>query len=361
LVQLEGELSRLKHSLSLQGSKNEEYDKVAEFVKEFKIKQTNSESNEKRDIELLKGIVSEVQSKQENSDGEMKQLKKKVNQIESKISDDQHHIVKRQNSLTTKPMNRPNITTRIPCTPKIPCAFDFKDATSTSPSQKFDTVSSSNSLTLPSTCKDLSTKGHTSNGIYLLYDSNVKKVSTAFCDFNNNKGRLHFKINDLYQIKCIFYPDSGIIQLMLGFVDVKSLPDGVHFYAQRTKSFSENSNIPFDRVLVNEGGGLNGSTGIFRAPKPGIYRFWFNGLKDWDTPAVQILLRINGVCVGNAHATSGYGQALVATVHAVVKLNIGDEVTLFRAGDGVLFDDDTPDTHYSGSLVEEELTISQNP
>ena len=67
----------MKHSLSLQGSKNEEYDKVAEFVKEFKIKQTNSESNEKRDIELLKGIVSEVQSKQENSDGEMKQLKKK--------------------------------------------------------------------------------------------------------------------------------------------------------------------------------------------------------------------------------------------------------------------------------------------
>ena len=55
--------------------------------------------------------------------------------------------------------------------------------------QKASTSSAiySNVNLLPSSCKDLSTKGHTSNGIYLLYDSNVKKVPTSFCDFNNIK------------------------------------------------------------------------------------------------------------------------------------------------------------------------------
>ena len=65
----------MSQKLSLQDSKNEE----------FKIKQTESELSQKREIEALKEIVSKVQSKQESSDDEMKQLKGRVNQIESQI------------------------------------------------------------------------------------------------------------------------------------------------------------------------------------------------------------------------------------------------------------------------------------
>ena len=117
-----------------------------------------------------------MESKEKMRDDEVKQLKGRVNQIESRLSEDHHHIVKRQNSITSS---------RLPCIPKNACAFDFKN-TSAVTGASLEDISKPNNL--PSSCKDLTTNGHTSNGIYLLYDSNVKKVTTAFCDFKTNKG-----------------------------------------------------------------------------------------------------------------------------------------------------------------------------
>jgi len=82
----------LNHRLSFQDLKNEEYDKVAEFVKEFKLKQNECDINQKRDMEMLKGAVSKVQSKQESSDDEMEKIKGRVIYVESKILENQHHI-----------------------------------------------------------------------------------------------------------------------------------------------------------------------------------------------------------------------------------------------------------------------------
>jgi len=91
---------------------------------------------------------------------------------------------------------------------------------------------------------------------------------------------------------------------------------------------------------MNEGGGLNGTTGIFRAPKPGIYRFWFSCHKTHIGTPLHIDLKVNGANIGNAYAPLPYTSA---TVHAVVKLKTGDEVLLFHRH-GELNDDDTPDT-----------------
>lgn len=112
---------------SLQEAKNKEYDKVVDFFKEFQTKENKSDGwSQKSEIETMKRIVSNLQFKQENSNDEMKQLKGRVDQIETKMSGDHHHIVKRQKSVINNPNN---ITTRLlPCTPKIPCAFDFKEA-----------------------------------------------------------------------------------------------------------------------------------------------------------------------------------------------------------------------------------------
>ncbi len=181
----------------LQDSKNEDYDKTADFVKGFMIREKESQSSQKYEIEILKGIVSKVQSKQETRDEEMKQLKERVHQIETKQipEDDHQHQTVNYQSLISSKQSRP-ITTRLPCIPKYACAFDFKDAlaiTSFSDRVAASTLSkfaASKYVFPPSSCKDLSTNGHTSNGIYLLYDSNVKKVSIAFCDFNNNKGKI---------------------------------------------------------------------------------------------------------------------------------------------------------------------------
>lgn len=177
----------------MQDLKNEEYDKTVDFVKEFKIKEKESKLSQKHEIEKLVGAVSKMQSKEETRDDEMKELKGRVKKVESKILEDhhQHQIVKRQNSITSR---KSSITTQLPCIPKFACAFDFNDASvsAASASDKIATSTSlestSKSVYPPSSCKDLSTNGHTSNGIYLLYDSNVQKVTTAFCDFNKNKG-----------------------------------------------------------------------------------------------------------------------------------------------------------------------------
>ena len=143
--------------------------------------------------------------------------------------------------------------------------------------------------------------------------------------------------------------------MILGFLNVDTSPEGVYFYAQRTEPFSkENAIVPFDRILMNEGGGLNETTGIFRAPKPGVYRFWFNCQKGGPQVRLQIELKVNGVNVGDAYTDRLFGHT-PAAVHSVLKLKTGDEVHLFKNGDGILHDDNTPDTHFSDWLVAEKL------
>lgn len=138
---------------------------------------------------------------------------------------------------------------------------------------------------------------------------------------------------------------------------MKSLPEGVYFYAQRSLPFLEhNVIIPFDRILINEGGGLNEKTGIFTAPKTGVYRFWFNCKKTGIEAPLHIDLRVNGANVANAY---GHHTWTPVSFHSVVKLKTGDEVHLFLFGDGEIYDDNTPDTQFSGWLVDEELIFSQ--
>ncbi len=68
----------------------------------------------------------------------------------------------------------------------------------------------------------------------------------------------------------------------MGFVDVKSSP--VHFYVQRRSQFAASNNyfqnIPFQVERLNIGGAMDLTSGVFTAPKAGIYEF-FCGEKCW--------------------------------------------------------------------------------
>jgi len=108
---------------------------------------------------------------------------------------------------------------------------------------------------------------------------------------------------------------------------------------------------------MNGGGGLNETTGIFTAPKPRIYRFSFNCQKGYVEQRLHIELRVNGINVGDAFTDRPFGHN-PAVIHSVLKLKAGDEVHLFKNGDGVIHDDGTPDTHFSGWLVDEKLNIN---
>ena len=65
--------------------------------------------------------------------------------------------------------------------------------------------------------------------------------------------------------------------MSIGQYDVKSSP--VYFYVQRSTNFdTENVPIPFEVTRLNVGNAMNAASGIFTAPKTGIYFFSFSGL-----------------------------------------------------------------------------------
>ena len=142
---------------------------------------------------------------------------------------------------------------------------------------------------------------------------------------------------------------------VIGSLGINTLVGGIYFYAQMKTSFQEVGKIvPFDRIIVNQGKGLNPSKkGVFTAPRAGIYHFTFKGNTLFNAKLVAIALRHNGVTVGDTAAPVG-----LLHIHATLKLKAGDQVYLFKGSAGDLFTDEFPDTHFSGWLLEEDVSIS---
>jgi len=112
--------------------------------------------------------------------------------------------------------------------------------------------------------------------------------------------------------------------------------------------------VPFDRILMNQGNGLSTSNkGVFTAPRAGIYHFTFKGNTRFNINFFIIEIRHNGVVVGDTTT-----NVALLHVHATLKLKAGDRVYLFKTTAGELFTDfETPDTHFSGWLMEEDVSL----
>jgi hypothetical protein len=97
------------------------------------------------------------------------------------------------------------------------------------------------------------------------------------------------------------------METAIGVVDVKSSP--VYFHVQRNASYSLNgTTIPFQIERLNVGGGMNITSGIFTAPKSGIYFFSFTGLKPTPSlPQLCVDLYHNSNRITRAEGTYGEG------------------------------------------------------
>jgi hypothetical protein len=84
-------------------------------------------------------------------------------------------------------------------------------------------------------------------------------------------------------------------QKRIGYADIKSA--SVHFYVQRSSNFNTMlTPIPYDLARLNEGNAMNLTTGVFTAPRTGIYFFSFTGLAHFYTARVLgVGLYVNGV------------------------------------------------------------------
>ena len=93
---------------------------------------------------------------------------------------------------------------------------------------------------------------------------------------------------------------------------------------------------------------MNLATGVFTAPKSGIYLFSLSGIN--ESEATRVYIYLNGVRFG---ASYGRVQHDTYSLHSTLNLKIGDQITIML-GTGAIYDNMIY-THFVGVLLEEDL------
>ena len=197
---------------------------------------------------------------------------------------------------------------------------------------------------MPTSCQDLQCLGHAVNGFYLVAAKEKKQMETVYCNFDRSGSKKDERT------------DNSPSESRLGFVDVKKSP--VYFYVQRNRGYwTTLTTIPWELAQLNIGNAINLETGVFTAPKEGVYQFHFSGIS-FIRNHFQITLRLNGVRVGYTIADSrasgpmAYTEYNTGTLHSLLKLKKGDQVDLWLHM-GALYEDANHFTHFVGWLDEE--------
>ena len=207
----------------------------------------------------------------------------------------------------------------------------------------------------PTSCKDLSAVGHTLNGIYLVRKNNnsiSKTLDVVFCDFKPQTrssviGKRLIAIKFYIPFQSLYYSKTSLydlaIEKRLGYLNMNaSASFGVYFYVQRHGEMPtvKNCVFRFNKERLNIGRAMDISTGVFAAPKTGIYHFSFTIMKEgFSLDVMLIYFRVNGIKIGVSsigHTVSG----APATLHPTLKLKTSDRVDLWKDNNhGILQDD----------------------
>jgi len=115
------------------------------------------------------------------------------------------------------------------------------------------------------------------------------------------------------------------VERRVGYLAVKSSP--IHFYVMISKPFRGENKIirPYEIELLNQGGAMNRTSGVFKAPVNGIYYFSFRGLLQSHNPVGWnfVHLRKNGSIV--ATSISSFGGWHTVSLECTIRLKKYDQ------------------------------------
>lgn len=134
------------------------------------------------------------------------------------------------------------------------------------------------------------------------------------------------------------------------------------FYAQRIAPWTKmNSIIPYHSALLNIGGGLSYSTGVFTTPVKGVYFFSFSAVKQWGTHETVVQLLHNTEVVTSKRVSCGsdlhgVDNWLPLDIQAILPLELGDTVAVYLLS-GAIYDVESSSdfakvTSFSGFLIQ---------
>lgn len=184
---------------------------------------------------------------------------------------------------------------------------------------------------IPGSCADLWRGGETVSGLYQVKVSDGTIV-TVFCDMTK-------------------LPEENGHQTLIGTNDIKSTL--VFFTVARESNYNvANSVMPYQKVLLNVGNAMNIGTGIFTAPRHGIYFFAFTASTlsgDWAFGRISSSAGHSVIVEISPHNN---GHASVGSAHMTVELKAADTVTT-NLGAGYFYASSGHQISFTGYLIQE--------
>jgi len=144
----------------------------------------------------------------------------------------------------------------------------------------------------------------------------------------------------------------------VGYLNVKSSP--IHFHVQRSTPFKDENKVirPYEIELLNQGGAMNLTSGVFKAPVNGIYYFSFRGIlhPQYLMDLNYLHLRKNDSIVSTSISSRNWHTV---SLECTLRLKKYDRIDVKKGQNaGELLENIKEHlTHFSGHLLEEDLTL----